>query len=125
MEIVELVNRTSQDQVFTYNSREYKVPAKRSVHLERHCAVHGMNRCIYRLDPMTGSYHHKLGIRVIEEVGGEQKIKEEYDCTPIDYEPEENEELIDREAMGEEVTLVPVNPKASLRLEEQTAIENP
>lgn len=81
-----------------YNSREYRVPAKKSVHLEKHCAEHGVHRCVFRLDPITGAYNHKLGIRITDEKG---EISELFDCSPIDYVPGEDEELLDREAMGE------------------------
>lgn len=104
MEILVLVNRTNAKQVFTFDSNHYELKPGGKLMLSRAAALHGHNKLIAKLDPITGEAIFLTGLM-------DQEGKELRDCSEISYEREKNEELLDRTNMeGKFKTVSFTNP---------------
>lgn len=92
MGVLQLVNRTTVDAEFMFNSVPYVVKAGRGLMVDADAAWHAYQKHIAKLDPITGEALFLFGVRDAE---GEELR----DCSPLDYVKEKNEELLDRSNM--------------------------
>ena len=60
--IVMLKNRTSKEVEFMHDSKVYIVPPGDAVPMLRDAAMHGVNRCLFSWNTVTGITKSKLGI---------------------------------------------------------------
>ena len=92
MEVLELVNRTKAPLEFMFNSVPYVVGGGKSKTLPADAAMHGYQKAIARLDPITGEALFLFGVK--DDEGNELR-----DCSPLDYVRGKTEELLDRSNM--------------------------